>query len=385
MVRIPLGFILVILSLFPVEQEKKGIIRMKAEGISETIASVDSIEIHFNDTLTDHFLFIHRDQNNLPLTYSRKITTGVCIDGGCRLVQIELYWTNSGRYQGFRLSNGEYLSKTEHEPFKAEEYDQLHDLLGKANSPLANFELKELVVQKNTLPDEIDGISSATLKSILNHVVEGAVYTTYTLWHIIYGPTRHEIQRISSQNLTADLALKVLQSDQTKEKIWILNQLSGDIHYSADLTELLIEIIGGEDIYLSERALHALPNELLTRNTQLSLARFFTDSRLIKQRWIIYKLKEANTLEQEIITALLQNIEESRTSIVRATLSLLSQHKVFSPSVYDRILPLLNHSSQAISDIAFKYLDQIETPNKKCIRELEKYRKRNTQVNWDCP
>lgn len=372
------GFILVILTLFLMEPDARSISRTKHMDIKQITKPSDSLEIHFKDTLQDHFLYIYTNNSSIPIAYSRKIMTGVCIDGECRLVRIELFWSYSGNYEGFRLSKGELLSKAEHQPFGTSDYDQLHDLLGENNSPLANYRLDELAKHQDTLPDDIDGISSATLQSVLDHSVQGAVYTTYTLWHMIYGTTRDEVRRVSTENLSAEVVKHILQSDQTKEKIWVLNHLPSEMNYSDELCIELLDLVRGSDMYLAERALNAMPGRILTRDIQLSLSDLYPNSRIIKQRWIIFKLRDAAALEKELVDILLQGLEVSRVSIVRATLSLLVQHKEFSPGVYEQILPLLDHPSRTISDLALNYLEQLKDPDPKCSSEIQKYKSKKS-------
>src|SRR5690606_20261779 len=56
-----------------------------------------------------------------PLVYYRHLIREVCFDGQCRLLNVLLYWDITGRYLGFELPAGEFLSKTEHEPFTTRE------------------------------------------------------------------------------------------------------------------------------------------------------------------------------------------------------------------------------------------------------------------------
>ena len=184
-----LGFILLIST-----QKETDIIRMQKSSLSSEIVEIDTLKIEINDTIPNKTLVIYSDENNNPIKYSRDIITGVCIEGECRLLKIKLFWNVTGRYLGFVLPDGEFLSKNEHEPFKSEEYNRLHNILAERNSPLANYSINELVPQKDSSQTKVDAVSSATIAAVLDHIVEGAVYTTYTLWHIVYGPTKREVE-----------------------------------------------------------------------------------------------------------------------------------------------------------------------------------------------
>jgi hypothetical protein len=74
--------------------------------VAHVVASQDSIA---NDTLFQQF-----SKEGFPVAYFRKIRTSVCFDNKCRLLKVNLYWNPTGRYLGFELEKGEFLSKAEH-------------------------------------------------------------------------------------------------------------------------------------------------------------------------------------------------------------------------------------------------------------------------------
>ncbi|MCP3928315.1 MAG: hypothetical protein GY705_04370 [Bacteroidetes bacterium] len=81
------------------------------------------------DTLSNDFLFEVKSKKNIPIHYFKHITTNVCFDNECRLLTITVYWSITGRYLGFELPKGEFLSKHDHEPFSNNEYKRLNDIL----------------------------------------------------------------------------------------------------------------------------------------------------------------------------------------------------------------------------------------------------------------
>ena len=46
-----------------------------------------------------------------PIFFYRKVFSPVCFDNKCRPLTVNLYWNITGRYLGFELPDGEFLSK----------------------------------------------------------------------------------------------------------------------------------------------------------------------------------------------------------------------------------------------------------------------------------
>src|SRR5690606_5844823 len=160
-----------------------------------------------------------------PVSYYRKIITEVCFDSSCRVLRVNLYWNVIGRYLGFELPTGEFLSKAEHEPFETSEYLRLHAILADSLSPLGGFTYEELV-PRNNVGGELDGITGATSKDMLQYVVKGAVFTTFTTWHLTYGKTQAEVIRATERALDGHYMLAILNSDDLWDRHWALDRLA---------------------------------------------------------------------------------------------------------------------------------------------------------------
>uniref|UniRef100_UPI003216C7CC hypothetical protein n=1 Tax=uncultured Draconibacterium sp. TaxID=1573823 RepID=UPI003216C7CC len=122
-------FFFFILSSFQKAEEK--IARFQQPSFNSEPATVDSVQINFNDTIPNKTLLIYNDANGYPVKYARHVITGVCIEGECRFVRINLFWNPTGRYLGFELPDGEFLSKTKHVAFKQADYNQINDILSR--------------------------------------------------------------------------------------------------------------------------------------------------------------------------------------------------------------------------------------------------------------
>lgn len=355
--------------------EKEDIIRLKKPSILKEIHSVIPLYIDFKDTLSNDTLLEYLGENKVPIMFARKFQTGVCIDGKCRILNIELYWNITGRYLGFKLPDREFLSKTDHVKFNSAEYDKLHQLLANPNSELANYSLKKLVPVKDTTKIKVDAVSSATLTAVLDFVVPGAVYTTYTLWQIVYGSTKHEIEKITAEWLTAEIVLELLNSQNTEDKIWTLKHIPQEMEISGKLRDKLMKFISGNDVYLSELSLNALQPEALTSEVQMKLIEIFNKTELFQKRLIIRKLEDSPKLESSVAIIISSELNGFSGILVKTALDMLSNQKVEDETVTTNIARLLNHENRYIAKQAFRYLDNCRNLNSEILIKIEIYKK----------
>jgi hypothetical protein len=330
--------------------------------------------IDFTDTIPNDTLLEYTGADGTPLMFSRNILTGVCIDGECRFVSIELFWNPTGRYMGFELPINEFLSKTEHEPFLSPDYDRLHQLLADPLSALAHYSLNELVPVTDSTKKEVDAVSSATVAAVLDYIVEGAVYTTYTLWHIVYGQTKREIEALTAAKLSAKMVLQLLESEKTEDKVWALNHISANMDITHELSDTLISIISGNDVYLAERAINALPVNIDDNNMQLRLAGLFAKAGFLQKRLIIQKLGETNRLETETVESIARELGSLNGTLVKNVLELFQNQRVNNAVAVSEAAGLLKHQNRYIASQAAKYLESLENIDAKTKKELEKFR-----------
>ncbi len=370
------GILLVFILIFSFQNKRENIRRMNQPSISSKITKVVPQIIDFKDTIPNDTLLIHLTENCIPVNYSRKIVIGVCIESKCRLVNIELFWNITGRYLGFELPENEFLSKTEHDPFSAVEYDRLHILLADPLSALANYSLDELVPANESLEIKVDAVSSATIAAVLDYIVEGAVYTTYTLWHIVYGSTKREIENLTAKKLNSELVLKILESDNLEDKIWVLNHFSSKMKITPELQNKLLRIISGTDVYLAERSLNVLRPVSLTDDIQIELIRIFNDTGFLQKRLIFQKLGKVPELNSNVVTYFSSELKTMNGTLVKSTLELFKSHNINSGTVLMQIAELLKNNNRYIAKQAFNYLKDIDNLNKKTYKKVERYKKR---------
>lgn len=313
------------------------------------------------DSIATDTIFQLLSQEGYPLRYYRKIRTSVCFDNKCRLLKCTLYWNITGRYLGFELPKGEFLSKAKHKPFKKAEYERLDLLLADPLLPLAGLSYSELAPRPKIRDnkDDVDAVSSATAKNVLDYVVPGSAYTTYKMWHVVYGSTQGEIQDLTKKSLSADLILRILESDDPADKIWALNHIRGFVILTPPLREKLIGFIDNSGYNLAERALNALDTKELHSDTlQTALGDKLAQSSYAIKKLIIAKFKDAPQLREQAIVNLAQVLKSANPELISNVLDVFSEHKISDTVTCQKIASLLNDQNNFVARKAYKYLTQ---------------------------
>lgn len=320
------------------------------------------------DTGTRHIgqdtLFQALTAHGEPLAYYRQLIREVCFDGQCRLLNIHLYWNITGRYLGFELPAGEFLSKTEHEPFTTREYRDLNTLLSDSLSPLGMLTYKELVPNADTSGRALDGVTSATSQEALRYVVKGAVYTTYTMWHEVYGPARQEVMRRTEEALTPALAQRLLHSPDMSDRYWTLSRLS-KIPLTSELRAELLAFISDDNYSLAERTLRALPHTYLGDELlQSGLAALIGKSSYSLKNLILKKLTKAPSLHPSVTSGVRGLLKNLNGEALKNAFGLLRAFGVADKQTLDTIRELQQSPNSYIANMASAYLRSVATTDR---------------------
>src|SRR5690606_23749664 len=110
------------------------------------------------------------------------------------------------------------------------------------------------------------------------YVVKGALYTTYTMWHIIYGPMKREIMRLTEEVMSPALLSRILASPDRTDKYWALARLGSLDTLSPALVDSLLADIEADRYNLAARTISALtPRHLMNKTLQAGLLEKFRE------------------------------------------------------------------------------------------------------------
>lgn len=198
-----------------------------------------------------------RDRNGFPVGYAVRITTDVCMDKKCRIVEVTMHWNAVGYYERLEYPPEKPLTKKEHEPFTAEDYAKLDRILKDRGSILARQSLAFLAKPANETPG-IDGWSGATPLTVQESVVEHAAYTTWVMWHWANGQMVQKLCQLTEQSCTPPYLKHLLRSaDRTCVDFalkYVANHHPSDAQFRDEVLHVL-EIGDREHITMSLRFL----------------------------------------------------------------------------------------------------------------------------------
>lgn len=316
--------------------------------------------VDFESEISIDTLYQYISAEGFPVYYSRNIRTNVCFDNKCRLLDIIVYWNLTGRYLGFELPEEEYLSKTDHDPFTEEEYVRLNELLLNPTSPLGLYSYKELLLESASNAEEVDGVSGATSKEVLEFVVEGAAYTTHKLYEVIYGPTKTEIANWTKEGFTPEFLEALLKSESYSDVIWVLENIRGKLAAYPELRDQLFTFVRGDDFTLSEKAINVLvAADLLDKDFQLDLANFAVDTDAGKRKWIMDLFLQAEHLDPTIPAIFNARVHQVDIPSIVKLLEIYTAHKVYTEETLEIVLQLSESKNGYLANKAKSFLSVI--------------------------
>ncbi|TLU99322.1 hypothetical protein [Dyadobacter luticola] len=286
---------------------------------------VREFQIVENDTLT-YTLKLALDDSGKPQYFFRNIFTPVCYTGECKPVHVNFYWDLLGNYVRYDLPKGKILTKIDHDEFKPEDYEKLQDILAQPNSIFADLQMEDLIVKgTENLSDSVDAKSGATLKTIKNQVIDGAVYTCFTLWKIAYGKAVPEMKKIIESYNSPALLHSFLSSGNYNYQYWAMEKVmdtKGNVQrdYEADIEK----VIGGKNIFIAKNTLQRLSSDFLsTSKRQAWMWEVYQKSSYALQIAILKKAQSIQVTDslKGNLKASLEKSNEEQASLIKQILT----------------------------------------------------------------
>lgn len=163
--------------------------------------------------------------DNTPEYFEAKLNIPVCDDKLCAPVLLKIRWDLAGNYLAFDTIQGKPLTKFDHKRFSEADYKKLDQILKDKNSilyALAKTDLidKSIKVKATT----VDAVTGATPATIRNAVVEGAVYSSFTLWHFVNGTVCDSLRAYTLKNFSEQIAFQLLKSPNFETQLFALKR-----------------------------------------------------------------------------------------------------------------------------------------------------------------
>ena len=283
------------------------------------------------DTLISHQVELLSNEHDEPLLFYAYINTPVCIDDICKPMHIEIYWNLLGTYVGYGVVEGQPLTKFDHDEFETADYEKLHHLLSNEHSILKRKKMSDLF-DKNALPEkeitykgiEVDGLTGATKKEIKSSVVEGALYSCYTIWHLVHGEVKTKMLDHLASIYSSALTERFLYAEYADYQLYALKQMGKD-ELSRYFPQI-ITIFHEANPLIRTYILKKLP-EALWRQQTLSqqLYHSFSEVDINTKTLLIKKLSFAHPLALEMLSI---HIEDMSRNQLKMYLTFLSNSEV---------------------------------------------------------
>ena len=188
------------------------------------------------------------DARGFPEEYQMPLFTDVCLDRVCNPIDAVLVWDAIGNFRRLDVSLQFPLTKGDHEPFSAEDVARLDQILKNRESILGTYPVDFFVkppAQSDV--DGVDGVSSATPKTVQDAVVPAAAYTSWVLWQWVNGDAAAQLRARTEARCTADylehaLMMKDAHFHEFALRIMLQKQL-----YSPEFTAAAFRLVEEEE------------------------------------------------------------------------------------------------------------------------------------------
>ena len=228
----------------------------------QSVRNKKSIESRLESLLADSAEFEITpllDSLGLLDGYKVFVYTPICEVEQCYTVQLDFYTDAIGNFLSYDTLTGHELTKLDHLPFEEADYQRLQQILSDPNSVLAAYKKEELVA--NTRESEIEGFTGATVLEIKRNVIEGAVYSCHTLWHIAHGSLVDSLKTRTAVAFDQDLVNKLVAQNNQQVNYFLLDHF--DVQdYEQYLPQMLQTIEQGAGYY-PKNALEKMPSSVL--------------------------------------------------------------------------------------------------------------------------
>ncbi len=378
-----LGWILILPSLILIAFETFQDTANKIKYLTEFTIPFDELDefldtVTISDTQSANTLYQVNSKEGYPLFYFQQVTDDVCFDSKCRPIDLTIYWNITGRYLGFLLENGEFLSRRDHDEFNADDYQTLHQLLADPHLPFSDLTFEELVNQQDSDYENVDGTSGATSKDIAAYVVDGAAYTTFLLWKNIYGPSQIAVQSATKKQLHPKLIWHILRSPSHIDQLWALRTIEPDEKLNPEIEKRILKLIEKEDFYVSLTAISILSEyHLRSEKLQHGLFSIYEKKPSGIRKPILEKLSEASSISPELISASYLILPKLNGTELDQWLTLYEKFDLTDSKMCKEIALIVDNPNIFIAKKAYDFLANAPCQGREIEKALKSFEVRN--------
>jgi hypothetical protein len=331
-----------------------------------------AFEVYSEDSILMEVELVYNAQD-MPDYYFSHIKTPVCEDSLCHLVEIDLYWDLLGNFQKYEVPPHWPLTKFDHEEFSEEDYEKLQKILLDKHSLLEDQKVEDLIDENTKLVSaEVDAVTGATKKSVEKAVVSGAVYTVYTLWHIVNGEISKKITPHTESLWNEALLQNFLQSGHYPYLYYALDHIP--VSQYADYMPDILPMLDEENVFVARYAIEKIPFAIFEdENWQISLVNRYPHLNYKSQDKLLQRLKSV-PVTGESMNLLSQQLDQLSEHQLDEMLALFIQNKTaLSENTVDQIVALVYHDNAMYAEKGYETLQKLQLKSKKTEKAINNY------------
>ncbi|EDM25895.1 hypothetical protein LNTAR_07629 [Lentisphaera araneosa HTCC2155] len=335
-----------------------------------------------------HELLAYYDDHGHPTGYSMDLINSVCLDNKCKLVEVTMYWDDAGNYSHLTYPEKKPLTKVEHEPFTAEDYEMLDKILKDKKSILQEHSLAYLAKEpdkpkekKDVLPEaddeDVDGESIATPATVKDAVVKDAAWTTWVLWTYANTEIVPILQTETELHCTPAYIQKTLDNKDWLKIEFILNYLMREKIYTQDYVDTTANALAEAGIDQIDLGLTYLKTATQNKNDYYQKTiQALPEMENYNAAIIIDELANEDALDDETLLLLSEKLSKSSYYTVHLTLQFIENKNLFSDKLELNLSALLEVKDFFIARRAYRFLEE-QTLSPKVNQKLADFAKKH--------
>ncbi len=313
-----------------------------------------------------HELVLQKDDRGFPAGYAMSLTSEVCLDEVCKVVEVTLHWDPLGFCRRLDFPEGKPLTKREHKPFEDRDYRKLDEILRDRDSLLRQKPLEQLGGED---PDDGgengygEGLSRATPPAVKEAVVRDAAWTTWVLWRYANTEIVPLLRETTWAHRSPDYVEHLLDSGNWDAiEFALTNLLAGGDTPSAHISRVSRALPRAEFAQL-ELALHyirrASRDEGVFHGHLIEILPTLEASGAAR---VVEELAGAKELPEEVLVALTTKLDRLPFYPLHRSLTLLEDRSVSSEEAVRNVTRLLESEDSLVARRAAKFLSGRNLP-----------------------
>lgn len=327
-------------------------------------------------------LMLQYDSNGLPSVFFQDIFTPVCLDNVCKPVRIKLFWDLLGNYIKYEVPVDEPLTKLDHQEFTPEDHEKLQQILENEESLLKQVKMEELMDSTTQrLSDSVDAVTGATKNTVKGAVIEGALYTCYTLWHLVHGQIVAEILQLTQKKMDEQMLHRFLKSANFHYVHFALAEVMDKqgIVQKGFLPDVLA-VLESDHVFAARHVAQKINLRYFgTRSEQEKLWKIFTHAPYAQQMVLMQRMATVN-LDVALVGQIADYLPKLNQVLFKQSVTTLANQGNLPAQIQEQLMSYLKSTDQEKAQVVYQAMDGKNQLTDTVKKQLKAYRKQKNQL-----